>query len=34
MTDRCHEIFDQKFTADSYARNIEDVYRRAAEKRR
>jgi len=33
MADRCHEIFDQKFTADIYARNIEDVYRRVAGKR-
>jgi len=33
MVDRCREIFDQTFTADIYARNIEDVYRRVAGKR-
>jgi len=33
MAKSCLDVFAQKFTADIYARNIEAVYRRAAEKR-
>ena len=33
MAEGCKEIFEQKFTVDRYARNIEEVYRRAAGKR-
>jgi len=33
MAEQCKEIFQQKFTADRYARNIEQVYRRVAGKR-
>ena len=34
MSKACLEIFRQKFTAETYARNIEAVYRRVAEGRR
>ncbi|MCL2843128.1 MAG: glycosyltransferase family 4 protein [Oscillospiraceae bacterium] len=33
MTNRCLEIFNEKFTADTYARTIEHIYRNVARKR-
>jgi len=33
LSEACHRVFEQKFTVDRYARNIEEVYRRVAGKR-